>query len=519
MNTATEEFPSGTRPDRPSIVEEFLIEGLYGYRNVGLTSAYAATILIARNGSGKTTLLACLDAVLRCEFIRLRDIKFSRLTLRLKGLRESIVIVGDEIASLFTFSEGDDIYKISARYGIEIDELLELANADSFTPSNQKLQESSAFQQLTSKLGYDYVAAAKIIENIADNITRREPHLHEVRNKIRSALKGIDIVYLPTYRRIELPLVEDKSSHRRSSVQSKLGLSRRQLYSADIQFGLADISERLRIINQQILIESGERYREITANIINELIDGTYERGEHGPESLPDKNSLVRFFSKIEESKRFVGRRFRFENFETLIPDVERVYDASGRTAEVEKVLNYFLGKLAVVIDKTKGLENQVHDFISVCNSYLSGNYVGSENDNEKESMAWDDKILVKNDKNMQVTVHIKPFGKKVDLDALSSGEKQMISLFARIYLYPGKKMVLIDEPELSLSLGWQRKILMDVVTAPTCAQVVAITHSPFVFDNELEPFAKALKVGVDVTAVGASGSEAGYPTDLEEGS
>ncbi|OUI82220.1 hypothetical protein HK22_13860 [Gluconobacter sp. DsW_056] len=79
-------------------------------------------------------------------------------------------------------------------------------------------------------------------------------------------------------------------------------------------------------------------------------------------------------------------------------------------------------------------------------------------------------------------------------LDALSSGEKQMISLFAKMFLYPNKKIVLIDEPELSLSIDWQREILVDVLGAPSCSQVIAITHSPFVFDNDLEPFAGAIQ-------------------------
>jgi predicted ATP-dependent endonuclease of OLD family len=72
-----------------------------------------------------------------------------------------------------------------------------------------------------------------------------------------------------------------------------------------------------------------------------------------------------------------------------------------------------------------------------------------------------------------------------------------MISLFARMYLYPKKKIVLIDEPELSLSIDWQRGILIDVLLSPQCEQVIAITHSPFVFDNSLEPFARTLKLEV----------------------
>ena len=90
---------------------------------------------------------------------------------------------------------------------------------------------------------------------------------------------------------------------------------------------------------------------------------------------------------------------------------------------------------------------------------------------------------------------------RNIPLDSLSSGEKQMISLFARLYLYPKKKILLIDEPELSLSLDWQRKILVDIVSAQSCQQIIAITHSPFVFDNALEPFATPLKLRIDPNA------------------
>ena len=40
-------------------------------------------------------------------------------------------------------------------------------------------------------------------------------------------------------------------------------------------------------------------------------------------------------------------------------------------------------------------------------------------------------------------------------MDDLSSGEKQVISLFSYLYLYRGSNLVLIDEPEISLSIEW----------------------------------------------------------------
>ena len=72
----------------------------------------------------------------------------------------------------------------------------------------------------------------------------------------------------------------------------------------------------------------------------------------------------------------------------------------------------------------------------------------------------------------------------------LSSGEKQIISLFSRIYLEPEYNyIVLFDEPELSLSIYWQEKLLPDILKSNRCSFLLAVTHSPFIFNNELKDF------------------------------
>ena len=84
--------------------------------------------------------------------------------------------------------------------------------------------------------------------------------------------------------------------------------------------------------------------------------------------------------------------------------------------------------------------------------------------------------------------------GESVQLSDLSSGEKQIVSLFSHLYL-SGKSryFVLIDEPELSLSVPWQRKFLVDIHKSDFCVGLVAVTHSPFIYDNELKPYARSM--------------------------
>lgn len=77
--------------------------------------------------------------------------------------------------------------------------------------------------------------------------------------------------------------------------------------------------------------------------------------------------------------------------------------------------------------------------------------------------------------------------GDELKLADLSSGEKQLVSIMSQIYLQSEKKLnVFIDEPELSLSVPWQSDFLPDLIRAPACSQIFAVTHSPFIYENNL---------------------------------
>lgn len=45
----------------------------------------------------------------------------------------------------------------------------------------------------------------------------------------------------------------------------------------------------------------------------------------------------------------------------------------------------------------------------------------------------------------------------------------------------------MFDEPELSLSIEWQKMLLPDIIDSGKCKFLLAVTHSPFIFDNDLD--------------------------------
>lgn len=483
---------------RPALVEAFAIEGLYGYRDISLSSKYAATILIAKNGAGKTTLLGALDAFLRCQFIRLTNLQFSRIKCRLRGVEDELVLSFEDVQTIFELAESSEVSVAARRYGVTPAALVEFVQSD--YPATRRniheLHENDAFKKIIAQHGYNLVEGRRICERLHDSLRGRNANLDRIQAAIRSAVGETEILYLPTYRRIELPLSEEiqdveRAQGRRSpSVRSRLGLSRRGLFNTDIQFGLSDISERLSELNRDILTNSNQGYRAISANIINELLDGTFDRASPGSDQIPDRDSLALFFQRLKEVGNHVANR------DISIPNIDKIYGAGANTVDSNKFLLYFLGKLNTVIEATREIEGLVQEFIDHCNTYLSAQDPSTVVRKRGKS-AVDEKVLKLDKRTLKVHVESVSAQRKIPINSLSSGEKQMISLFAKLYLYKGQKIVLIDEPELSLSIDWQRKILRDVVSAPTCSQVIAITHSPFVFENELEPYAKALSLKI----------------------
>ena len=72
--------------------------------------------------------------------------------------------------------------------------------------------------------------------------------------------------------------------------------------------------------------------------------------------------------------------------------------------------------------------------------------------------------------------------GKEVSLEYLSSGEKQIVTLFANL-IFKVKRdnftIFIVDEPELSLHLSWQNKLVETIRKINDNMQIVFATHSP----------------------------------------
>jgi energy-coupling factor transporter ATP-binding protein EcfA2 len=65
-------------------------------------------------------------------------------------------------------------------------------------------------------------------------------------------------------------------------------------------------------------------------------------------------------------------------------------------------------------------------------------------------------------------------------LDVLSSGERQVLTmLFCATHMSPADGTMLIDEPEISLHIDWQRIIVSEIMAQAGDRQIIVCTHAP----------------------------------------
>lgn len=453
-------------------IRRFALRGLHGYKDLELDFSGKASIVVAENGSGKTTILNVLNAFLTRRFHRLSAINFSQIECWFEGVDEPLRLAKSQL------TKGDiapisRIAELSSETGISETSILEyLQNQHTPGKRDPGLDRHSVYYRLYLHSSFAEPAFGEMMDELhasLDSTLTEEARATSA--QIRALMQGVEVIHLPTYRRVERALMRKPSRGRGGRADGR-GMPG-QPEHADMMFGLADVEQRLAGLSEDIERRSNLEYRALSARMLDELLRGAGDKTRAFTlQDLPHLDSLFRFLGRVGGKK---------DRAITLYQGVEQLYE----TGDIEKPGNwfvgYFLSRLATVIDQTKETEQMIERFVSVCNGYLT--------------LTSDEKSIDFDAETLRVSVKNKMIDAEISLDDLSSGEKQIVSLMSTLYLDYKPKIVLIDEPELSLSIDWQRKVLPDVANSPSVEQLLAITHSPFVFDNELDGCAKPLKV------------------------
>ncbi len=188
---------------------------------------------------------------------------------------------------------------------------------------------------------------------------------------------------------------------------------------------------------------------------INKQINSDISTDEDQNGGFPENKSddLKNVFSNIWKEKDIDGwKRHTDSDYNELIE-----FGMDDVSFRVSNILS----------TKSEEAERKLAQLIEICNTYFTN------------------KRLVLENTILQVLLDD---GNIIKMEYLSSGEKQIVSVFCHLLLSKKKMFVIIDEPEISLSLNWQEKFITDILKYNN-EGILAATHSPFIITNEIKPY------------------------------
>ena len=172
-------------------------------------------------------------------------------------------------------------------------------------------------------------------------------------------------------------------------------------------------------------------------------------------ENLEDKNQVI-YVPSIDN----IAMRDKRKTSNALTQDLE-FYMFDMKTGP--SMMYYRMSMIDASAEKQAEMKARIEDFRSVINGLFQ--------ETEKH-------IEIEGNK-----FNIVSKGQILPIDALSSGEKQILLIMLRVFLLEGKESyVLLDEPENSLDISWQYKLIDTLTKLNPNAQFFITTHSPSIF-------------------------------------
>lgn len=440
------------------------IVGLHGNKTVDIKIRDNTLILVGENGSGKTTILRILFHFLSGSWLSLFQFRFDEIIATIDGIDHKVThtevvknfkidsqILGDlpppirhrvlELALELTASDQLDrvpieLHRIIDRYGIPLERIM------------RRIEMSEEMDDLTGKI-----------------------------QMVRSAISA-QILYLPTYRRIERELGSILEHQHVDPDSIRRQRSRYQPREIDegfielVEFGMRDVENAIGIELVNLKEFARENLNKLTLRYLGDVVNQKYRNVSTSEIADVSEDTLHSVLNRIDES--ILTKETKDHLYEKI--SSARSEDSPDEHSMI--IFHYFL-KLLEFQESLKEKEKPISDFCELCSEYTVDKRLVYDSANFSFS------IVSKDDKRP---------AEQIKLSELSSGEKQIVSLFSHLYLSGQKSyFVLIDEPELSLSVPWQRRFLADIHKGGFCVGLIAATHSPFIYDNDLRQYARSL--------------------------
>lgn len=435
-------------------IKKFKINGLLGEKNYSIEIKDKATIIVGPNGSGKSNFLNAFYYFVSRQWLKLYEVDFNFIEVDFDDTK--IIFNKDEIVNFLEYFPENTRTR-------EIYRALEKTNQLSKFISSEKL--SLEFKKnIAEQVG----GSTLLIENSHRKIRDlffQDQVIVRLTNLLERKEIG-PIIYMPTYRRIEKSIDQFQKYPNRYSERNQDNSSWEDFIEV-VNAGMDDVKKLINNEIQKVSLNKQKEFEKASQEYILDIINGKVKKYSTKKIKSLNINEFSEFIKNID-SKLFTKKDI--SNLESKISTL-RNRTGAGKPSSEEQYLCLFVEKLINAQEKNKEHESALVKLTKLANTYIGP---------IKEF----DFLKTSSFRCKQTNETFK----EIPLDELSSGEKQLISIFSYLLL-SGKKnyCLIIDEPELSLSVPWQKTLLPDIISTGSCIHIFAVTHSPFIFSNSLK--------------------------------
>jgi len=434
-----------------SRLESISIKNLFGIIPEHLINLHTdgITFIHGPNGCGKTTCLRLIDAIFNWQFSVIREIVFESIEVR-KSDGDKLLIRKNNYLSN-NLSEMPITFKMNAKeYEHKIETIpprVRLSTIEIEDTFPHLVRHSPREWEDTKQgiiLSYD-----EVLDKYFDYISKEA-----LPDFIKNFIDSVNLHFIKTQRLIKI----NESSLKRSRLAERIDPNVIQEYSQEIKT----------LINVKLAEQasvSQQRDRTFPSRLLNFAVDREKTEEE-----------IRKIYSGIEaKTQKLVDAGLVEEQVDIDLPN--RVLDISEK-----RVLTLYLEDIQHKLSVFNELQNQIEIFLTIINSKFKSKNLSINRENG-------------------FCIKIEKESNKINLlpTQLSSGEQHQIVLFYElIFKSSENSMFLIDEPEISLHVDWQRMFVEDIhkIASLGNRQFLIATHSPQIIGNNRE-VAIALDSGI----------------------
>lgn len=444
-------------------IKRVQISGLHGWLDYDISLADGVNVFYGQNGSGKTTILHILSNLLGGDIIRFLYLKFDRIRVEL--------------------SDGNNLNLRQAKY------------------KSREGREDREDRVVEFELNGRSLGRVNLHTLRPGTIEQREKHA-DLRNQLQNAIV-LQPIYFPAFRsslevtaqleRIERPNIDEElylatarlgRRNPATDFLERVSMTTRLLRQTFGEFtpkigypSLYEVEEQIEHEVGAALLKVATANRQLFSKTFLNSLDAV-TKSDRQPEEKPELllAEIEKLLEELDEPTAESGA-----TYDALAKTVNELKDkvvqehTSRTISTASNILLVYRNALEERLKAQREAFDRLQQFLDSVNSFL-------EQPKQLAIVRLPEEATKTKSNTRREGRFVVAFGKrtKAPLSILSSGERQLVSLiYSATRLAGENSVVLVDEPELSLNIDWQRRLLTEMQGQMGAQQIIVCTHSP----------------------------------------